>query len=111
MNDGYIEVTLLGQNVNSYNYDGVRFPELLKRVNDEVRGLKRLRFMTSHPKDLSDELIDAMASLDKVCKHIHFAGTVRKRPNSPTYEQKIHELRIIMLLSDKLSDPCLRMLK
>ena len=71
VNDGYIEVTLLGQNVNSYNYDGVRFPELLKRVNDEVRGLKRLRFMTSHPKDLSDELIDAMASLDKVCKHIH----------------------------------------
>lgn len=71
MNDGYIEVTLLGQNVNSYNYDGVRFPELLKRVNDEVSGLKRLRFMTSHPKDLSDELIDAMASLDKVCKHIH----------------------------------------
>ena len=46
-------------------------PRLLKRVNDEVRGLKRLRFMTSHPKDLSDELIDAMASLDKVCKHIH----------------------------------------
>ena len=71
VNDGYIEVTLLGQNVNSYNYDGVRFPELLKRVNDEVGGLKRLRFMTSHPKDLSDELIDAMASLDKVCKHIH----------------------------------------
>ena len=68
---GYVEVTLLGQNVNSYNYDGVRFPELLKRVNDEVRGLKRLRFMTSHPKDLSDELIEAMASLDKVCKHIH----------------------------------------
>lgn len=50
VNDGYIEVTLLGQNVNSYNYDGVRFPELLKRVNDEVRGLKRLRFMTSHPR-------------------------------------------------------------
>lgn len=67
---GYSEVTLLGQNVNSYNSDGVTFPKLLAMVND-IEGLKRLRFMTSHPKDLSDELIDAMAKLDKVCKHIH----------------------------------------
>ncbi len=67
---GYSEITLLGQNVNSYNYDGITFPMLLSMVN-LVPGLVRLRFMTSHPKDLSDELIDAMASLDKVCKHIH----------------------------------------
>lgn len=67
---GYSEVTLLGQNVNSYNDNGIRFPELLRRVND-ICGLKRLRFMTSHPKDLSPELIDVMAECDKVCPHIH----------------------------------------
>ncbi|MCH5278447.1 MAG: tRNA (N6-isopentenyl adenosine(37)-C2)-methylthiotransferase MiaB [Christensenellaceae bacterium] len=70
VSEGFGEITLLGQNVNSYCSDGVNFPKLLKMVN-EVEGLKRLRFMTSHPKDLSDELIDAMAELDKVCKHIH----------------------------------------
>ncbi len=67
---GYKEVTLLGQNVNSYYSDGVNFPKLLEMVN-AVPGLTRLRFMTSHPKDLSDELIEAMAKLDKVGKHIH----------------------------------------
>ena len=67
---GYKEVTLLGQNVNSYYSDGVNFPKLLEMVNS-VPGLTRLRFMTSHPKDLSDELIEAMAKLDKVGKHIH----------------------------------------
>lgn len=68
--EGFTEVTLLGQNVNSYNDDGVSFPELLRRVND-IDGLKRLRFMTSHPKDLSHELVMAMAECDKVCEHIH----------------------------------------
>ena len=68
--EGFTEVTLLGQNVNSYNDNGLRFPELLRRVN-EVEGLKRLRFMTSHPKDLSHELVMAMAECDKVCEHIH----------------------------------------
>lgn len=68
--EGFTEVTLLGQNVNSYNDGGMRFPELLRRVN-EIEGLKRLRFMTSHPKDLSHELVLAMAECDKVCEHIH----------------------------------------
>lgn len=68
--EGFTEVTLLGQNVNSYNDNGMRFPELLRRVN-EIDGLKRLRFMTSHPKDLSHELVMAMAECDKVCEHIH----------------------------------------
>ncbi len=70
VDEGFTEVTLLGQNVNSYNDEGVRFPELLRRVN-EIQGLHRLRFMTSHPKDLSMELVQAMASCDKVCPHIH----------------------------------------
>lgn len=69
---GFREITLLGQNVNSYSHadDGVDFPELLRRVN-EVEGIERIRFMTSHPKDLSPRLIEAMATLPKVCNHIH----------------------------------------
>ncbi len=70
---GYKEVTLLGQNVNSYgktlNYD-YSFAKLLEEIN-KINGIERIRFMTSHPKDLSDELIEAMASLDKVCEHLH----------------------------------------
>lgn len=69
--NGYSEVTLLGQNVNSYNCDGMGFPELLRLVSREVPELKRIRFMTSHPKDLSPELIRAMAELHNVCNHIH----------------------------------------
>lgn len=69
---GFREITLLGQNVNSYAYadDGVDFPELLRRVST-VEGIERIRFMTSHPKDLSSRLIEAMATLPKVCHHIH----------------------------------------
>lgn len=68
---GYKEITLLGQNVNSYSSDGMDFPALLRLVCKEVPELKRLRFMTSHPKDLSDGLILAMAELYQLCKHIH----------------------------------------
>ena len=70
---GVVEVMLLGQNVNSYGKtleQKVNFAELLRRVN-EVEGIRRIRFMTSHPKDLSDELIRAMAECDKVCMHLH----------------------------------------
>ncbi|MBR5178390.1 MAG: tRNA (N6-isopentenyl adenosine(37)-C2)-methylthiotransferase MiaB [Lachnospiraceae bacterium] len=70
---GVIEVMLLGQNVNSYGKnleEPISFAELLRRV-DEIEGLKRIRFMTSHPKDLSDELIDVMKKSKKVCHHIH----------------------------------------
>lgn len=71
-NQGFIEITLLGQNVNSYRSpdSDVTFPQLLRMLN-EINGIKRIRFMTSHPKDLSSELIDAMAECGKVCKHIH----------------------------------------
>lgn len=70
--EGYPEVMLLGQNVNSY-YDKERradFADLLAAVN-EVQGIKRIRFVTSHPKDCSPRLIAAMASLEKVCESIH----------------------------------------
>jgi len=70
---GVREVTLLGQNVNSYglkNGHGLDFPALLEAVND-IEGLRRLRFTTSHPKDLSDKLIRAFGRLDKLAPHIH----------------------------------------
>lgn len=71
--DGVVEVMLLGQNVNSYGKTlekPVSFARLLRQAN-EIEGLERIRFMTSHPKDLSDELIEAMADCDKVCAHLH----------------------------------------
>lgn len=71
--DGVKEIMLLGQNVNSYgkNLDEpISFAQLLREVND-IDGLERIRFMTSHPKDLSDELIVAMAECDKVCNSLH----------------------------------------
>ncbi|AFS78524.1 (Dimethylallyl)adenosine tRNA methylthiotransferase MiaB [Gottschalkia acidurici 9a] len=67
------EVTLLGQNVNSYGKtlkEQISFAELLRMIN-EIDGLERIRFMTSHPKDLSDELIYAIRDCDKVCNHVH----------------------------------------
>ena len=71
--DGVVEVMLLGQNVNSYGKtldNPITFAELLREVN-KIEGLKRIRFMTSHPKDLSDDLIMAIKECDKVCKHMH----------------------------------------
>mgnify|MGYP005767566179 CR=1 FL=1 len=68
--NGYREVTLLGQNVNSYRAGEVDFPELLRRVA-EVSPRLRVRFATSHPKDMSDRLLEAMASMPNICRAIH----------------------------------------
>ncbi len=71
--DGVVEIMLLGQNVNSYGKNleqNITFAELLKEVV-KIEGLKRVRFMTSHPKDLSDELIEVIKSEDKICRHLH----------------------------------------
>lgn len=73
VSEGVVEVMLLGQNVNSYGKtldEPISFAELLRRVT-KVDGLKRIRFMTSHPKDLSDELIETMHSSEKICKQFH----------------------------------------
>ncbi len=69
---GFKDVTLLGQNVNSYNYKNVNFAELLRQVN-KIDSIKRIRFVSSHPKDLSDEVIQVMAESGKVCEHLHLA--------------------------------------
>ena len=84
--DGAIEVMLLGQNVNSFIDDkGNTFPTLVRAIND-IEGLERIRFMTSNPKDLSDELIDCYKTCEKLCKHIHLpvqsgSSSVLKRMN------------------------------
>ena len=99
-NKGYKEVTLLGQNVNSYRSD-IGFPELLYEIN-KIEALERIRFVTSHPKDLSDDLIIAMRDLDKVCEHIHLplqsgSSSILKHMNRrytyDNYLQKIIKLR------------------
>lgn len=72
-NHGIKEVTLLGQNVNSYGktlQNGADFPTLLKKIG-ERGGIERIRFTTSHPKDLSDELIECFEGVDQLCEHIH----------------------------------------
>lgn len=71
--DGVVEIMLLGQNVNSYGKNlehPISFAELLQRI-ETIDGLQRIRFMTSHPKDLSDELIEVMGRSSKICRHLH----------------------------------------
>lgn len=80
--DGVVEVMLLGQNVNSYGKnleEPITFAQLLKEI-EQIEGLQRIRFMTSHPKDLSDELIQVMKESKKICRHLHLplqAGSSR----------------------------------
>ncbi len=97
---GYREVKLLGQNVNSYRSD-VTFPELLYHIND-IEGIMRIRFITSHPKDLGKELVRAMKDLDKVCSHIHLplqSGSTRvlnlmnRKYSFDDYLQRVDMLR------------------
>jgi tRNA-2-methylthio-N6-dimethylallyladenosine synthase len=98
---GYKEITLLGQNVNSYSSD-LNFPGLIKEIN-KINGIKRIRFVTSHPKDLSDELIYAIRDLDKVCEHIHLPlqsgsskilALMNRRYTYEDYQRKIEKLRM-----------------
>ena len=101
---GIREVTLLGQNVNSYGKKpgGEKdFVSLLKKIN-EIKGIERIRFTTSHPKDLSDELISCFGSLHKLCRHIHLpvqsgSNRILKRMNrgytAEEYLEKVARLR------------------
>jgi len=106
--DGYKEITLLGQNVNSYGRglnEIIDFAGLLKRA-DRISGLERIRFMTSHPKDMSDELIDAIAAGEKLCEHIHVplqAGSnqILKRMNRG-YSRE-HYLALIQKMRQRIS--------
>ncbi|RJQ31102.1 MAG: tRNA (N6-isopentenyl adenosine(37)-C2)-methylthiotransferase MiaB [Actinobacteria bacterium] len=97
--NGVLEVTLLGQNVNSYGqdlYSKPLFAELLKEL-DEKSGLKRIRFLTSHPKDLSDSVIKVIGQSDKICEHIHLplqsgSSRVLRKMNRHYTKEKYLEL-------------------
>lgn len=109
VDDGIKEIMLLGQNVNSYGKtleNPISFAELLKRVS-EIDGLKRIRFMTSHPKDLSDELIDVMASSNKICKQMHLplqSGSDRLLELMNRHYTKSDYLNIVNKLREKIPD-------
>lgn len=97
---GYKEVTLLGQNVNSYMSD-LDFPELLAEIN-KIDGISRIRFVTSHPKDLSEKLIKIMKEAEKVCEHLHLPlqsgstkilGLMNRKYSYEEYALKVELLR------------------
>jgi len=104
---GRKEITLLGQNVNSYGATlgiSTDFADLLRKVS-EVAGIERIRFTTSHPKDLSDRLIEAMAELPKVCEHIHLAvqsgddevlARMNRKYTSAVFRERVAALRSAM---------------
>ncbi len=109
VDDGVKEVMLLGQNVNSYGKgldEDINFAKLLKKV-DEIEGLERIRFMTSHPKDLSDELIEVMASSKNVCKHLHLplqSGSSDILTKMNRHYTKDDYLRLVDKIRDKIPD-------
>lgn len=105
--DGVIEIMLLGQNVNSYGQTlepKVTFAQLLQEV-ENIDGIERIRFMTSHPKDLSDELISVMAHSKKICRHLHLplqSGSTRilqamnRHYSRETYVRLVEKVREAM---------------
>ena len=101
---GYKEVTLLGQNVNSYKFEDIDFPTLLRKVAEEVPTM-RVRFTTSHPKDMSDETLKVIAEVPNVCKHIHLpvqSGSDRilklmnRKYTREWYMDRVHAIRRII---------------
>lgn len=104
VNEGYKEITLLGQNVNSYGKDkeewGCLFHDLLYRL-DKIKGLERIRFMTSHPVDITRNLMEAIRDLPSVCEFVHFpiqAGSdriLKKMHRIYTIEQYLEKVRLI----------------
>ena len=117
VDDGVIEIMLLGQNVNSYkgkasdkysfnNNEEVTFPELLNEIC-KIDGLKRVRFMTSHPKDLSDDLIVTIKNNSKVCKHIHLpvqSGSDVVLKNMNRHYDRKHYLDIVKKIRENIED-------
>ena len=107
--DGVVEVMLLGQNVNSYGKNleqPITFAQLLREI-EKIEGLERIRFMTSHPKDLSDELIEVMAQSKKICKHMHLplqSGSDRILKEMNRHYDKERYLSIVRKLREAIPD-------
>ena len=109
VSEGVVEIMLLGQNVNSYGKtleNPMTFEQLLQEI-EKIYGLKRVRFMTSHPKDLSDELIDVMAHSKKICKQMHLplqSGSDRLLKIMNRHYDKQHYLEIVDKLRKAIPD-------
>ncbi len=108
VDEGYKEITLLGQNVNSYGNDiedkNVNFATLLREI-DKIEGKFRVRFMTSHPKDLNDDIIDAMASSNKICCNLHLpvqAGSSKVLKDMNRRYDREHYLSLIDKIREKM---------
>ena len=112
VDDGVVEVMLLGQNVNSYGKgleNPISFAELLLEI-DKIPGLERIRFMTSHPKDLSQELIDAIAKSKHVCHHIHLplqSGSSRLLKDMNRHYDKEAYLDLVRRIREAIPDVAL----
>lgn len=104
VDEGVVEVTLLGQNVNSYRFEGVDFPDLLARVANET-GIHRVRYMTSHPKDCTKKLIQIMADHPKIMPHIHLplqSGSNRVLRKMGRFYSVEHYLKVVDFIRLKL---------
>ena len=104
VNNGFFEITLLGQNVNSYNYKGKNFSTLLENVA-KITGLKRIRYTSPHPQDISMELLDVMSEYDNICNSIHLplqsgSDSVLRRMNR-TYTRK-HFIELAKIIRNKI---------
>ena len=93
---GFIEITLLGQNVNSYKYDGKSFSDLLLAVSD-IEGVKRIRYTSPHPQDINIELLEVMASRKNICNYVHFpmqsgSNEVLKRMNRTYTREHFYDM-------------------
>ena len=96
VDQGFVEITLLGQNVNSYNFEGKSFSDLLLAVSD-VNGVKRIRYTSPHPQDINVELLEVMASRKNICNYVHFpmqsgSNEVLKRMNRTYTREHFYDM-------------------
>ena len=96
VDQGFVEITLLGQNVNSYNFEGKSFSDLLLAVSD-IKGVKRIRYTSPHPQDINVELLEVMASRKNICNYVHFpmqsgSNEVLKRMNRTYTREHFYDM-------------------
>ena len=104
--EGVCEITLLGQNVNSYNDKGADFPDLLQQVAS-IEGIRRIRFTTSHPKDCSEKLIKTIAAVPAICRHVHLpvqAGADRVLSLMNRHYTAAHYLELVSMIRSYVPD-------
>ena len=98
VDQGFVEITLLGQNVNSYNFEGKSFSDLLLDVSD-IDGVKRIRYTSPHPQDINEELLEVMASRQNICNYVHFpmqsgSNEVLKRMNRTYTREHFYDMAV-----------------